>query len=337
MKKILDCRRFLRRTEAHEYIFRELCFPEHYGRNLDALADCLGEFSGMIILENARVLEENPGYGLRILHVFREAGEENPGLSVAVFEGRIPPRNRFHKNLSRLEFVMSYACTGRCIHCSEAGKDDGSRLDGRGAAAAVAYAAAVYGIESVMAFGGEPLLAARDVARIMRAAKNCEIPVRQIITNGFFSRNPDEIRKTAGLLWRSGVNNVLISADAFHQETIPLEPVKLFAEELLRLGVRASVNPAWLVSEEDGNPYNLRTREILAELQKIGLEASSGNVVFREGNAARYLGEYFAMSEPPENPYEQDPEDVRAVCLNPDGRLYGGIAYGAGILEAIGE
>ena len=29
--------------EAHDKLARKLDFPEHYGRNLDALADCLGD------------------------------------------------------------------------------------------------------------------------------------------------------------------------------------------------------------------------------------------------------------------------------------------------------
>ena len=50
------------------------------------------------------------------------------------------------------------------------------------------------------------------------------IPVRQLITNGFFSRDGDRIKEAAGRLAQSGVNNLLLSVDAFHQETIPLAP-----------------------------------------------------------------------------------------------------------------
>lgn len=49
---------------------------------------------------------------------------------------------------------------------------------------------------------------------------------------------------------------------AFHQETIPLEPVKFFAACVKEAGIYIELSPAWLVSENDNNPYNVKTREI---------------------------------------------------------------------------
>lgn len=42
---ILDGSRFTSRQEAHEYIQKTLSFPSYYGKNLDALDDCLSELS----------------------------------------------------------------------------------------------------------------------------------------------------------------------------------------------------------------------------------------------------------------------------------------------------
>ena len=42
---ILDGSRFTSKQEAHEYIQRTLGFPSYYGKNLDALDDCLSELS----------------------------------------------------------------------------------------------------------------------------------------------------------------------------------------------------------------------------------------------------------------------------------------------------
>lgn len=69
--------------------------------------------------------------------------------------------------------------------------------------------------------------------------------MRQLITNGFFSRDGDRIKEAAGRLAQSGVNNLLLSVDAFHQETIPLGPVKQFAEAAKAAAI--SVKPAFRI------------------------------------------------------------------------------------------
>ena len=245
--------------------------------------------------------------------------------------------NPYLKNLNRIEFVVTLACTGRCKHCSEGDhKGSGEHLDSEAAADVVRRIGGSFAIESVMSFGGEPLLYPEVVSGIHRAAKEMGIPKRQLITNGFFAREPERIRQAAELILESGVNDILVSVDAFHQETIPLEPVRLFAEAVRTEGVKLRTQPAWLVSEEDDNPYNVRTRQILKEFERTGIASSSGNVIFPSGNALKYLREYFDHCEPPTNPYEEDPMDVRAISISPNGdTTLGGNVYRTDILEII--
>ena len=47
MKVWLDARRMEERGEAHAYLRERLDLPDYYGRNLDALYDCLTEMSGV--------------------------------------------------------------------------------------------------------------------------------------------------------------------------------------------------------------------------------------------------------------------------------------------------
>ena len=146
--------------------------------------------------------------------------------------------NPYLKNLRKIEFVITNACTGRCKHCSEGDHTAcGEHIDPRIAADAVRRIAAAYDIQTVMTFGGEPLLYPDAVCAIMTAAKELAIPKRQIITNGYFSKDPARIRAVAEGLAESGVNDLLLSADSFHQETIPLDVVKLFATEAQRAGI----------------------------------------------------------------------------------------------------
>ncbi|MBQ7047423.1 MAG: radical SAM protein [Clostridia bacterium] len=243
--------------------------------------------------------------------------------------------NQYIKNLNKIEFIVTYACTGRCKHCSEGEHAScGERIDPQIAADAVRKIAAEYDIKTVMTFGGEPLLYADAVYAIMTAAKELNIPKRQVITNGYFSKNVQKVREVAQRLAACGVNDLLLSADAFHQETIPLEVVKLFAAEAKECGIPIRLSPAWLVSAADDNPYNVKTREILKSFADLELPMGEGNVIFPEGNALKYLSEYFTDTLP-ENPYAEDPRDVRCMSFSPNGDVLGGNVYRDDITEII--
>ena len=123
--------------------------------------------------------------------------------------------NQFLKNLNKIEFVVTYACTGRCKHCSEGDHTScGERIDPGIAADAVRKIAAEYDIKTVMTFGGEPLLYTDAVYEIMTAAKELNIPKRQVITNGYFSKNAE----------------------------------KIFAAEAKKCGIPIRLQPAWLTA-----------------------------------------------------------------------------------------
>ena len=243
--------------------------------------------------------------------------------------------NQYLKNLNKIEFVVTYACTGRCKHCSEGEHTScGERIDPNIAADAVRKIAAEYEIQTVMTFGGEPLLYTDAVYAIMKTAKELNVPRRQVITNGYFSKNADKIREVAARLAACGVNDLLLSVDAFHQETIPLDVVKRFAAEAKKNGVPLRLSPAWLVSATDDNPYNVKTREILDGFADMEIPVGAGNVIFPEGNALEYLAEYFT-GDLPENPYADDPRDVRCVSFEPNGNVLGGNVYERDIMDII--
>ena len=244
-------------------------------------------------------------------------------------------RNQYLKHLNKIEFVVTNACTGRCKHCSEGNHAaHGERIDPALAADAVKKIAAEYDIKTVMAFGGEPLLYTDAVYAIMDAALACKVPRRQIITNGYFSRDNGRIREVAERLAACSVDDLLLSVDAFHQESIPLDVVGQFATAAKRCGIPMRLQPAWLVSSTDDNPYNRKTREILATLADLEIPVSEGNVIFPEGNAKTYLSEYF-VGELPENPYVEDARDVRCVSFTPNGDVLGKNVYQTDIMEII--
>ena len=243
--------------------------------------------------------------------------------------------NQYLKNLNKIEFVITNACTGRCKHCSE-GEHTAcdERIDPQIAAKAVQKIASEYNIKTVMTFGGEPLLYTDAVYKIISTAKELNIEKRQIITNGYFSKNSEEICRVAEELSRCGVNDLLLSVDAFHQETIPVEIVKIFAAEVKNSEIPIRLQPAWLVSREDINPYNIRTREILDSFSDMEILESDGNIIFPEGNALKYLSEYFSDTAP-QNPYIENPHNIRCISFSPNGDVLGGNIYKHDIMEII--
>ena len=126
-----------------------------------------------------------------------------------------------------------------------------------------------------------------------------------------------------------------MSVDAFHQETIPLEPVKSFAECAVNSGLPVRISPAWLVSPEDNNPYNIRTREIIREFEPLRIPIGSGNVVFPSGNALKYLREYFDENTEESSPYYEDTEDIRSISFEANGDVLNGNVYKTDIIELI--
>ena len=85
---ILDGRKMTDRETAHLYLKRKLNLPEYYGKNLDALFDCLCEMNNVqIVVSYVQEMKDNlRRYADNIINVFEAAQEKNPKLSVIVEE-----------------------------------------------------------------------------------------------------------------------------------------------------------------------------------------------------------------------------------------------------------
>ncbi|WP_407377308.1 barstar family protein [Methanobrevibacter sp.] len=59
------------KKKGHEYLMEALDLPDYYGRNLDALYDCLTEMDCEIELINAEMVEKD------IIDTFKDAANEN--------------------------------------------------------------------------------------------------------------------------------------------------------------------------------------------------------------------------------------------------------------------
>lgn len=233
-------------------------------------------------------------------------------------------------DLTRIEFVVTDACSGRCKHCSNGERDNTSEsVEPDAAATVIKQAAEKFNIESVMTFGGEPLLHPETVCRIHDISRNCGIPKRQLITNGFFSKDEAIINEVAKSLCDSGVNDILLSVDVFHQEFIPIGPVMQFADALIQNNAPSlRVQPAWVVNEASDNPYNIETKNLLKLFTDKGIRVNEGNDIFPSGNALKNLAEYFPppgeidLSLPCGSaPYTTRLDEISGIGINPNGNV----------------
>ena len=83
---VLDGSRVPDREGLHNLLAERLRLPDYYGRNLDALYDCLTAMREVtVLLRNAGDMTASLGdYGEKVLRVFRDAAAENPGFGFEI-------------------------------------------------------------------------------------------------------------------------------------------------------------------------------------------------------------------------------------------------------------
>ena len=74
---ILDAKKMLEKEKMHEYFAKKFDLPEHYGKNLDALFDCLCEINEptLIKLKNEDALQGDTKESL--IRLFHDVCNEN--------------------------------------------------------------------------------------------------------------------------------------------------------------------------------------------------------------------------------------------------------------------
>ncbi len=80
----LDGAQLQNRKEAMELLGQALAFPKWWGRNLDALYDCLTDLGRPVRLEiSRREAMEASAFGRRLLRVLEDAAAEQFGLELS--------------------------------------------------------------------------------------------------------------------------------------------------------------------------------------------------------------------------------------------------------------
>jgi organic radical activating enzyme len=232
--------------------------------------------------------------------------------------------------VKRIEFLVTYLCSGKCRHCYAPKQKEGfpEHIDNSLAVDIVRKVSTSYDVDSVMTFGGEPLLFPELVCSIHKMAFESGIPSREVITNGYWSNDVKKIKRIAKNIAESGVNDIHVSVDAFHQEHIPLNIVRKTVESCLEAGVENIVwNPCWVISEDDDNRYNRITKSILKELEDLHIRVSKGNILEPDGLALINLKEFLPKRQKMpvgkcgDKPYTEPLDYVTSISVEPDGAI----------------
>jgi len=251
-----------------------------------------------------------------------------------------------------VEFIVTNLCNGSCAHCYATKQEEGypKHIDASLAVEIIEKITSRFDVESVMTFGGEPMLFPEVVYAIHKTATSKGVSSRELITNGYWSNDKQSTRNKAEKLAESGVNQIHFSVDAFHQKHIPLDIVRSAITSCIEVGIEdLALNPCWLVSEKDDNQYNQRTKAILQEFPSLPVRISEGNLVEPSGEALKNLSEFLPsrlklpLGRCGDFPYTEPLDQVTSFSVESDGKisicdeLYIGDAFKADILNLIAE
>lgn len=237
--------------------------------------------------------------------------------------------NPYLKNVKRIEFSVTHRCRSQCAHCSLGADRVAGELPPGAAVAALEAAASLSALESVLTIGGEPLLCVPTVCAVHQRAEALGLPRRQLITSGCFTHDKALREHTADQLEISGVNEILLSVDAFHTEYLPLAEQYSFARALCQAGLGSvtALHPAWIKGPGSGDPYDVKTSACLSRFEPLRLPVGEGNRVFPGGNARIHLSDYFQRTPLDTGfqcgtaPYTGRLDAPTALAVDPDGSV----------------
>lgn len=245
------------------------------------------------------------------------------------------PKIGFMKRFKRLEFMLTEKCNSRCVHCQgehSPEKEGVMKVDD-----GVTYleeTTSVTKLDSFMIFGGESMLYPERTIKLFQKANELGIPKIELITNGFWGKDRNRAQMLATQLKDAGVNEVLISVDAFHLPYIPLDCPRNAALASLAAGIeRVRWNVAILESETPLNQFDRQTSEIMRILAPLGLETHV-NKVWPQGRARRNLSEFFSKQSPEGKCPEAETALVNPTCITLDSRGWASICWSLSIGNA---
>ena len=239
-----------------------------------------------------------------------------------------------YMNIKRVEFLVTKRCNANCKHCSvpiNSDPQENGYSDIDVIKRCYTFILNNYSITSTMIYGGEPLLSIDHIVELFGIAAAHNIPTIDLITSGFINyvESKESIHNVVDKLSTSGVKRILLSVDAFHQERIPIEYVEWFINRVVELNFcEILLHPAWLISKESNNSFNLQTQKILDELSdKYHIGISSGNFIIPSGSNKQHIGQFYSHNEIHmdkkcgEIPYTNPLDRITSLRILPNGNV----------------
>jgi len=233
--------------------------------------------------------------------------------------------------------ILTYSCTNQCRHCCYGAVPNINTL--MKAEEVRDYLEELSKIrlpEWVCIFGGETLLYPELLFNVIKEAKKFEVPQVSVITNGFWGEDEQLARKYVTNLKNAGLDQLVVSVDAFHQEFIPLKAVKNVLRAVEDVGMEnIEVDAKVLGTLEEQNVFNERTEALLKEIRKefnIKIDVAP---IHLYGRAAHELARYLPSKGIPEDRcnslrYYGSLKDPIGIEIEPNGWVWicTGVAIG---------
>jgi hypothetical protein len=200
-------------------------------------------------------------------------------------------------------------------------------------------------LEWVCIFGGETLLYPELLFNVIREVKKFEVPRVSVITNGFWGENEKLAKKYAKNLKNAGLDKLIVSVDAFHQEFIRLEIIKTVLQAAKDARIEnIKIDAKVLGALEEDNVFNERTKALLKEIQRDFDVEIDIKPVSLYGRAAHTLARYLPSKGIPKERcsslhYYGSLKEPTGIEIEPNGWVWIciGIAIGNAKTDALSQ
>lgn len=195
--------------------------------------------------------------------------------------------------MSVLKVHVSYKCSAECMHCHlQGGKFESQAIDLEMAKTAILKLKEMNNLELVVLLGGEPGLFPDLTHKLAEYAAGLGCQTR-VETNASWANNKESAVKFLKPLVKIGCE-IMLSVDAFHEPFVKINNNETAIRVLDELKGRYVIEVPYLISENSGNPIDIRTNQLIAELEKLlGRVPFAKNVnkgiVYFKGRAAHKL------------------------------------------------
>lgn len=146
-------------------------------------------------------------------------------------------------------------------------------------------------IEVVCISGGEPFLYYDFLIKLVQSVRRISASSVWVFTNGFWALSDKITRERLAPLRELGVEKIMFSADAYHQEFIPVDCVRRGVESTVEMGMEAEVDARFLGSPITETPHNSATRKIVERLSDLGAKVAESEPWY-VGRAAELLSQH---------------------------------------------